>query len=375
MSGHAYLSPSSAHRWLTCVGSPVLEAQSPDASSAAAERGTLLHEIVALWMSAGLTAPPEPGTLAPEDHDHAARGFEALRAIADTCEEWWVERRLPMSALTGEEGAQGTADFIGVRAGGELVIADLKFGTGVHVRAKGNPQLALYALGGMDFLAGLHRIQSVELAIIQPAFSAEPDIWRPTMGELLLLANRVRLVSRTALRLRDVPLEHLTGYLQPEREACRFCRAAPACPALAKAIFGEKTEEPWAGLSDARRMELADLAEMWAKRVRDDVLARTRAGEPTGFKLVAGRAGRRRFSDEVLAMSVLVDEGVERDLWENVELRSPAQLERALARRYPDTWNRLQQYIETGPPSEALVPVTDPRPALQPNVDVFPELC
>ena len=43
--GHALLSPSSAHRWMTCTPSAQLEAQFPDTTSSAAAEGTLAHEI------------------------------------------------------------------------------------------------------------------------------------------------------------------------------------------------------------------------------------------------------------------------------------------------------------------------------------------
>ena len=42
---HALLGPSSAHRWLTCTPSAVLEDSFPDTESEAAREGTLAHEI------------------------------------------------------------------------------------------------------------------------------------------------------------------------------------------------------------------------------------------------------------------------------------------------------------------------------------------
>ena len=49
MMKHARLSPSKRHRWTkdACPGSARVEAEYPNKSSPAAERGTLLHEIAA----------------------------------------------------------------------------------------------------------------------------------------------------------------------------------------------------------------------------------------------------------------------------------------------------------------------------------------
>ena len=49
-TGHSYLSPSAAHRWLRCAASPRLESIRPredDKSSAYAEEGTLAHALCA----------------------------------------------------------------------------------------------------------------------------------------------------------------------------------------------------------------------------------------------------------------------------------------------------------------------------------------
>ena len=45
MSGHALLSPSSAHRWLNCLPSARLEATLPARTSKEADEGTLAHSV------------------------------------------------------------------------------------------------------------------------------------------------------------------------------------------------------------------------------------------------------------------------------------------------------------------------------------------
>ena len=45
MSGHALLSPSSAHRWMNCPLAPRLEATLPPTTTVYAKEGTLAHTI------------------------------------------------------------------------------------------------------------------------------------------------------------------------------------------------------------------------------------------------------------------------------------------------------------------------------------------
>jgi len=48
---HARLSPSGAHRWMTCPGSLKAESGLPDQSSSYADWGTAAHEFSALFLS------------------------------------------------------------------------------------------------------------------------------------------------------------------------------------------------------------------------------------------------------------------------------------------------------------------------------------
>ena len=43
MSNHAFLSPSSSHRWLNCTPSAVLESKFENKSTEASEEGTVAH--------------------------------------------------------------------------------------------------------------------------------------------------------------------------------------------------------------------------------------------------------------------------------------------------------------------------------------------
>ncbi len=56
MSDHSRLSPSSAHRWMACAGSVLLESRVPDSSSSFADEGTAAHELASLCLTSGKDA-------------------------------------------------------------------------------------------------------------------------------------------------------------------------------------------------------------------------------------------------------------------------------------------------------------------------------
>ena len=64
-SGHALLSPSSAHRWLACPASIRLSAQLPEPpTTPAAQEGAIAHEIAAI------TASHKLGLVSQTEHDY-----------------------------------------------------------------------------------------------------------------------------------------------------------------------------------------------------------------------------------------------------------------------------------------------------------------
>ena len=48
-SAHAFLSASSAHRWLNCTAAPSFESQFPNGTSSYAEAGTVAHAICEIY--------------------------------------------------------------------------------------------------------------------------------------------------------------------------------------------------------------------------------------------------------------------------------------------------------------------------------------
>lgn len=92
------------------------------------------------------------------------------------------ELPLLLEAITGERGAQGTADAV-IPSVDELIIVDLKYGRGVKVDAKDNEQLQLYALAALEAFDFAGPFQRVRLVIVQPRLG-HLDEWVYSVAEL-----------------------------------------------------------------------------------------------------------------------------------------------------------------------------------------------
>jgi hypothetical protein len=123
---HAKLSPSGAHRWLRCPGSVVLEAPYPDTTSTYAREGTAAHELAAIVLETDdLNAQRYVDQMIEFDDHGEEVSWRVTQDMADYVDDYvrlvrelaegnmlLVERRVPISHLTGETGATGTSDVV-----------------------------------------------------------------------------------------------------------------------------------------------------------------------------------------------------------------------------------------------------------------------
>ena len=314
---HAVLSASSAHRWLACTPSALLEREFPDTTSEAAAEGTLAHAIVETKLGriirgqrrgkATRTQKANP-LYFPAMEDHCD-------SYVDMIEELLAEARnhSPDAILCSEMRVDfsrwvpdgfGTTDTT-IIADDLMYVVDFKFGKGHAVYANNNPQLRLYALGALEEFGDLYDIQRIRTYIVQPRMdhlsSEEIEVHDLLGWAEEYVAPRAKLAAAGAGA--TVSGDH-----------CLFCRAKAACRAYAVRMAEALKYE----FKDASLLDEGEIADIlgyaerlasWAREVKDYALREAQAGKTfPGYKLVMGRSNRK-ISDETEAVKRLTKAG------------------------------------------------------------------
>lgn len=370
---HALLGASSASRWLTCTPSARLEESLnlPDESSVFAEEGTFAHELSELEIRYALDFL---GLEAYVSNKNAARlsthyseemTEETDKYIGFVLDEWKAAKALDEFAeiliedkqdLTPwiEEGF-GTNDVVIISLK-SLTVIDLKFGKGLKVSAKDNPQLMLYALGALDKHGFAYNIDEVRLIIHQPRLGGVSEF---TLSAADLLAWGDDFVKPRAALAFDGAGEFKPG------EHCRFCKASARCRALAEenlALAKFDFEKPPL-LEEAELAEIYDKAAgfvKWINSVTDYVQKQALAGNVLpGYKLVEGRSNRV-ITDELAVKSKLRGEGFKIDEILNTKLKGIGDLEKLLGK--VDFEKLVGPFVIKPAGKPTLVTSDDPRP-------------
>ena len=360
---HAFLSASSAHRWIACPPSAKLQQKYEDTGSQYSAQGTDAHTLAEWKIRRELgDIQPDPRPVLQyfdqemEDATDQYAVFiaetiaEARKTCPDPC--IMVEQRVDFSRWVPK--GFGTADAI-VAGNGHLWITDLKYGTGVEVVAENNPQASCYALGCLELLDDLYSVETITVQIFQPRRS-NVSVWTVSKEDLLKWAEEI-LFPAAKLAASG------KGKFSPG-DHCRFCKARHECRARANQQM-KLMRYDFALPSTLMDEEVEDILGQvdqlvsWATDVKSYALASALNGKQwNGYKLVEGRSVRRYTDEDAVARAVTADG---KDPYEKKLLGIPAMTQLLGKKHFDEVLGGLITKPRGKP---TLVPTSDKRPAM-----------
>lgn len=368
---HARLSASSAFRWINCPGSVALSDQCPaPASSSYADEGTLAHAIGELKLryvndeisKQQLNAKMKPllqseyycGEMEEATGYYADAVIEALEAAGEDA-ELMIEQQFSLDRWVPE--GFGTSDAV-VIGGGVIQVIDLKYGKGIKVDARNNPQLRLYGLGAANLFDSLYDFDTVRMTIIQPRLDHISTEELP-LSELLAWAED-EVQPRAQMAMDGTDYTAVGDW-------CRFCPAKAVCRKRAEynlSIAKDDFKKPPL-LSDEEIGEVlrrADELQHWVKDVGDYALEQALAGKQyDGWKLVEGRSVRK-YADDLKVAEALKAAGYDEAMLYERKLYGISAMEKIVGKkRLTET---LGDLIIKPAGKPVLVPESDKREAI-----------
>ena len=372
MPKHAYLSASSSHRWLECPPSAKLCAGIVDSGSPYAQQGTDAHALceykVEKYLGRSPTDPTENLTFFDREMDECTDQYcsyviEQVEEAKKHCRDplVLVEEKLDFSRWVPE--GFGTGDCV-IIADDVLHIIDFKYGLGVLVDARENPQMMCYALGAVDQYDCLYDIETVKLTIFQPR---RENISTFEIGKQDLLHWAETVLKPTAALAYDGKGEFKAG------DHCQFCKVKATCRKRAEynldlAKYDFEMPAMLENSEIAAILPQIDELTAWANDIKDYALQQALSGvEYDGFKVVAGKSNRK-YSDEAAVAEKVKAAGY--DPYEKKLLGITAMTSLLGKKKFEELLSALITKPQGKP---TLVPVSDKRPALNTAKDDFKE--
>lgn len=407
-SEHANLSPSSAEMWVSCPASIRMKrehaSEITDEDSPYAREGTIAHGLAELTVGLfyGLISKVEynremkkwraefdaqgyaEGTLA-EMEGHVRDFLEYVKV---------AKKRRPKSRIMLEQRMDsgipqcwGTSDVVIVSTT-HIEIIDFKYGQGVPVYAKENKQLRIYALGALNtFSDVIGEPDMVYASVFQPRIN-NADTEEVTPAELRRWRDE-EILPRAELALSD------DAPFGPSEKACRWCPVASICRVRVQtsitADFGEDfldipVEEAAVSIPGpevlspeelAKALERAPFISAWLASLEKYALdlAYSQGVKIPGYKVVRS-GGTRYITDPAAAIQTLIDLGFKAEDVATFKIKGFGDLEKVFAKKTKTAAEgkrelnaKLDKYIAKTTGKESLVPESDNRTAITPDVE------
>lgn len=379
---HALLSPSSSHRWMNCTPSARLEESIPSTGSAAAEEGTVAHELAEHAIRkylAGEYTPlldelPVPKEIAENQYYSPEMDKYVTDYVYYVCDiyeleegaKMSIERKFDLTTYVPECFGSCDCDIVGEKV---LNIIDLKYGKGIQVDANGNSQLMMYAIGVLNSLEPQHRAK---------------------IGKVRMHIAQVRLGNYSVFEMTAQDLTHWAIHvLRPTAEKawagqgetkvgshCKFCKFKAQCRAQKEALVSEFETH-----GDTKALTLDEIGDIlsksdmftdWLASVKTFAMQAALRGEKVkGWKLVEGRSARV-INDAETAIERLKAIGLSIEDVTNRKLKGIGDLERLVGKK--PLAATLAGLIVKPQGLPTLAPESDKREELSPIIDDFDEL-
>ena len=379
---HALLSPSGSHRWMNCTPSARLEEHILGSTSAAAEEGTVAHELAEYALSkylAGEYMPlldelPTPKEISenkyysPEMDKYVTDYVCYVCDIFEVCGDakMYLERKFDLTSYVPD--CFGSCDCA-IEGTNILNIIDLKYGKGVQVEAKDNTQLMMYALGVLRSLSPKRQaeIETIKMHIAQVRLG-NYEVFEMSARDLTHWG--IHKLRPTAEKAWNGQGNTVVG------SHCKFCKFKPQCRAQRDALVNEfETHGETKALTLDEIGDILSKADMftdWLSSVKSHAMAEALSGKTVkGWKLVEGRAARV-ITDEDEAVKRLSELGFEPDSLKNHKLKGIVDLERMVGKKPLAV--TLDGIIIKPKGAPTLAPESDKREAIEPTTDMFDEL-
>lgn len=340
---HALLSASGAHRWINCTPSALLEDKEAQTSSIYADEGTLAHELAETLLNSHFKIIDGKETLSKLMAIRSSRLYSSdmgvyiekfVNFVLEELNESKVktvdaiiiiEKKVSFEHLI--KNGFGTCDVI-IIADGVMKVIDLKYGQGVKVSAKENPQLMLYGSGAYEEFSFIYDIHTIQLIIAQPRL----DNWSTydiSANDLITWGQKV-VKPKAELATKGEGI-------QQAGEWCKFCKVKARCATLASQalkVAKHEFKDPHL-LTDAQLLDVykqIDLIGNWIKAVGDHVYAEALNGKVwPGYKLVEGRSNRI-YKDETEVTNTLINEGFNEKEICNIKLKGITDITKLLGK-------------------------------------------
>jgi hypothetical protein len=262
--------------------------------SAYADEGTLAHQCAEEWITGKSPTAEYP----QEMKDHVGVYVNHLRDIMDLDPKAviHVEQRVHVTELVN-----GTMDAgIWLPSLKEYHVRDLKYGAGLAVSVD-SLQVKIYGLGAL--LTMNYPAEKIVCGIVQPrCYHEDGPIRTIEYHPMELMEFYADLLDAEKRVIAAERANDLDPYISPSEKGCRWCLAAPKCPALrrkaneaARKVFSIDAYDP---RELSMSLDEVPLIEAWCASVREFAYKEAEQGKSIpNYKLVDKQA-RRKWRDD-----------------------------------------------------------------------------